>query len=61
MNCPQCGSTQVHCVDSRDKGAYVKRRRECLVCLHRFNTIEITEGDYKKLAGKKINGERKNA
>ena len=41
MNCPNCGeATKV--VDSR-QDKYIKRRRECLACGHRFNTYEIPE------------------
>lgn len=36
MKCTQCqGKTKV--IDSRDD----KRRRECLLCGHRFNTMEV--------------------
>lgn len=53
MNCPECGSNQVQCVDSRDKETHVRRRRECLDCLTRFSTIEISLDDYKKLTEQK--------
>lgn len=45
MNCPKCdGDTQV--LDSRSYW----RRRKCLNCSHRFNTIEsITEIGYKSV------------
>ena len=43
MNCPKCdGDTKV--IDSRN----VRRRRECLVCEHRFTTVEILASEFKK-------------
>ena len=41
MTCPECnGQTKV--VDSREPDAQkVRRRRECLVCGYRFNTLEV--------------------
>jgi transcriptional regulator NrdR family protein len=49
MNCIQCnGNTKV--IDSRN----VRRRRECLVCKHRFTTIELLEKDVEKLMEQKI-------
>ena len=45
MNCPKCdGATRV--ADSRDvRGErLLRRRRECLVCLHRFTTYEREVG-----------------
>lgn len=40
MNCPICnGETKVK--DSRPDEDSVRRRRECLVCQHRFSTVEI--------------------
>lgn len=44
MICPICGEhTKV--IDSKDydNGCGVKRRRKCLVCNYRFNTIELDE------------------
>lgn len=55
MNCPECGSNNVYCVDSRDKETHLKRRRECLECFYRFNTLEITEAEYKALKEKETN------
>ena len=42
MNCPFCGSSDNHVVDSRDvrKGAEIRRRRECDGCQRRFTTYE---------------------
>lgn len=42
MRCPWCGETRDKVVDSRevDRGAAVRRRRECLACGRRFTTFE---------------------
>lgn len=42
MNCPFCGNSDNHVVDSRDvrDGAEVRRRRECDACSRRFTTYE---------------------
>jgi len=42
VNCPFCGSSDNHVVDSRDvrKGAEIRRRRECDSCQRRFTTYE---------------------
>lgn len=42
MNCPICNK-ETRVVDSRQSPSvdYVRRRRECLKCKHRFSTIEI--------------------
>ena len=40
MNCPKCRSNQVIVIDSTKYTNRVKRRRECLTCGFRFNTIE---------------------
>ena len=52
MNCPKCGSNQAFVVDSRPADGSVKRRRECLFCGQRFNTVEIAAVEYKTLEGK---------
>ncbi len=49
MNCPNCKSNQLVVVDSRPQPEHVDRRRECLVCGLRFNTIEIETVVYKSL------------
>ena len=50
MRCPKCKSDQITVIDSRVKHNravnYVGRRRKCLTCDYRWNTIEITEEDY---------------
>ena len=41
MKCPKCKSTQDHVVDTRPRVDHtVKRRRECYICGHRWNTTE---------------------
>jgi transcriptional repressor NrdR len=42
MRCPKCSSTDSRVVDSRtpSQGASIRRRRECMVCGHRFSTME---------------------
>ncbi len=42
MNCPFCGSSDNHVVDSRDvrDGVEIRRRRECDGCNQRFTTYE---------------------
>ena len=45
MRCPFCGDQDSKVVDSRhsEDGQSIRRRRECLICLHRFTTYEIVE------------------
>lgn len=44
MNCPQCGSNQIKVLESRQKTENtITRRRCCLTCNARFNTIETNE------------------
>ena len=43
MNCPKCQSSQLTVIDSRAYMQLVKRRRKCLNCGFRFNTLEIIE------------------
>ncbi len=45
MKCPFCGDQESKVVDSRhsDDGLSIRRRRECMGCLHRFTTYEIVE------------------
>jgi transcriptional repressor NrdR len=50
MKCPHCGCLDDKVVDSRitREGAGVRRRRECMKCVHRFTTYEtITREDLK--------------
>lgn len=42
MICPDCGSRDLYCVDSREmRGNKRRRRHRCLNCDYRFSTIEI--------------------
>jgi len=45
MRCPKCGNLEDKVIDSRSAkaGAAIRRRRECLACLHRFTTYEEIE------------------
>ena len=48
MTCPVCGgSTKVN--DCRLNDDVFKRRRQCLVCRYRFNTIELDKDMYDRL------------
>jgi transcriptional repressor NrdR len=40
MLCPYCLSKESKVIDKRDVGATIRRRRECLKCMKRFNTRE---------------------
>lgn len=42
VRCPVCSSDRGRVVDSRvaEKGAAIRRRRECAACRHRFTTFE---------------------
>jgi transcriptional repressor NrdR len=43
MRCPFCTHDETRVVDKRDNLGLTKRRRECLKCEKRFNTIEQVE------------------
>lgn len=45
MRCPWCGHPDDKVVDSRpaDRGAAIRRRRECLSCARRYTTFERIE------------------
>lgn len=43
MICPYCQKEDTKVVDKRDFGGVTKRRRECLGCEKRFNTMESVE------------------
>ena len=47
MICPKCGSANMKCTDSRPTNHRnaIKRRRMCLDCDHRWNTLEMPEKD----------------
>ena len=42
MKCPKCGAADARVVDSRgsEGGASWRRRRQCVLCEHRFSTVE---------------------
>ena len=58
MKCPACGFMESKVIDSRpiNDGGSIRRRRECLACQRRFNTIEVLES-YQIIVIKK-NGEK---
>jgi transcriptional repressor NrdR len=41
MICPACQRDQDRVLKSRNQGDVVRRRRECLMCGHRWNTWEM--------------------
>ena len=41
MKCPYCNSENNYVTDTRTKNGEYKRRRKCLCCGKRFNTIEV--------------------
>ena len=43
MICPYCLGQETKVIDKRDVGGITKRRRECVKCEKRFNTIESLE------------------
>jgi transcriptional repressor NrdR len=45
MKCPKCNYSESKVVDTRptDDGFKIRRRRECMVCSHRFTTYEKIE------------------
>ncbi|GAB4271650.1 MAG: transcriptional regulator NrdR [Opitutales bacterium] len=42
MNCPQCDHNETKVIETRmgKDSSSIKRRRQCLQCEHRFNTLE---------------------
>ena len=43
MQCPYCLNNENKVIDKRDFGKITKRRRECIKCNKRFNTLENVE------------------
>ncbi|MAG27558.1 transcriptional regulator NrdR [Candidatus Pacearchaeota archaeon] len=43
MDCPYCLNKETKVVDKRNSDGIAKRRRECLKCNKRFNTLESLE------------------
>jgi len=63
MKCPFCGGIDTKVIDSRatNKGAIIRRRRECLKCKFRFSTqeeLELLQLTVIKKSGKKENYNR---
>lgn len=53
MRCPVCGWTGSKVVDTQGgRIGEIKRRRQCLKCSLRFNTIEVEEEHYEILLEK---------
>lgn len=50
MLCALCKNSDTRVLDSRDEGVFVRRRRECKKCLHRFTTFEYYESQKLKVA-----------
>lgn len=48
MTCPMCDCSTV-VVDSRSFGDFVRRRRKCSGCGHRFTTVEIDKDIYDRI------------
>lgn len=46
MKCPMCGSDNIRTADSRSDLDSVVRRKKCLVCNHRWYTIEIDKDQW---------------
>ena len=54
MICPHCKGVDTIVVDSRSRNGIVKRRRMCLSCKQRFNTLEIPEEELRVLREARI-------
>ena len=52
MICPKCKSDNLKIVDTRSDDASTRRRRLCLDCGVRFNTLEVIDYEYDNLKGK---------
>jgi len=49
MRCPKCDSRRLIVTDSRSRKKYIRRRRECRECRHRFTTYEMTQEEKENL------------
>lgn len=49
MICPECGSNQIKVIESRQTEKTIRRRRSCITCGARFNTVELYETRVKAL------------
>ena len=52
MQCPYCRHEETKVVDKRDVDNLTRRRRECLKCKKRFNTLEEVEGIHLRVVKK---------
>ena len=43
MNCPECDESSSKVTDMRRHAAYIRRRRCCLTCDHRWTTTEVAQ------------------
>lgn len=43
MKCLNCGADSSYIIDSRPYNDFIKRRRKCSICGHRWNTFEIQQ------------------
>lgn len=41
MQCPTCRASRSRVMEKRNQSITITRRRECLECGHRFNTLEV--------------------
>ena len=41
MRCIKCRSDQIKTISTRSHDSYIRRRRECISCGHRFTTYEV--------------------
>jgi hypothetical protein len=42
LPCQVCGSAGSKVLDSRPRGTFIRRRRECLSCRHKWSTYEVS-------------------
>lgn len=51
MECPSCKYHTSHVTDSGRQLSkeFIRRRRKCLRCDHRWNTFEITEAEHNRI------------
>lgn len=52
-NCVSCGAPKVSVIDSRpdETGAYIRRKRVCRACGHRWTTYEVSAERMAELEG----------
>ena len=54
MKCPHCKGNDTMVVDSRIRNGVVRRRRMCMSCKKRFNTLEVPEEELRVLREARI-------